>query len=182
MKSKLWYGLVGMMILSASLLFGHEVDSEDIVELDNGAKQIVVEGITLRWLKNVSNQTITFTLSAPTAGWVAIGFDPGFIMKGADLKIGYVNKSGTYVEDHFANGWASHKSDEKLGGTKDISDVSGLETGTTTTITFTIPLNSGDEYDYDLSTGEEVEVMLAYGENDTITKKHQKHAEVEISF
>ena len=53
-----------------------------------------------------------------------------------------------------------------MGGSDDISAASGDETDGTTTIRFTIPLDSGTPGDKPLVPGNTVEVLLAYGPDD----------------
>lgn len=177
--------LIGIMTLLISFTlyaFSHGAENVSSEETESGSQKITVEDMTLEWMKDTNAQTITFTLTAPTTGWIAIGFEPNFIMKGADLKMCYVEDGTAYVEDHYANGWTSHQNDLDQEGTKDITNVSGSETEDSTTVTFTIPLNSEDDKDFDLTTEGEIEVILAYGKNDNIARKHQKHHEVNIEF
>ena len=40
----------------------------------NGYKEFTVQNINFQW--KIENKNISIKLSAPTAGWVAVGFDP----------------------------------------------------------------------------------------------------------
>jgi len=52
-----------------------------------------------------------------------------------------------------------------LGGTSDVSNVTGQVQNGTTTISFTIPLDSGDPNDIVYAKGNQYKVILAYGPN-----------------
>ena len=65
-----------------------------------------------------------------------------------------------------------HRADEKVGGKDNITDVSGSETGGSTELAFTIPLDSGNPGDKVLVPGKDYTVLLAYGSKDNFTTYH----------
>jgi hypothetical protein len=134
----------------------------------------------LEWMTDGGNLKIV--VSAPTEGWVAVGFDPTNKMKDANIIIGYVENGRAVVEDHYANNIFAHRSDLDFGGSRDVSDVSGRESAGTTEMSFTIPLDSGDEYDRPLVVGETYKVILAYGKRDRISVKHDERESVDITL
>ena len=104
-------------------------------------------------------------VSAPTTGWVAVGFDPSRMMRDANILIGYVSGTATVVTDQFGASTVTHRPDTDLGGTEDITVLGGTEAAGRTELHFTIPLDSGDDRDRPLVPGQEYRVILAYGEN-----------------
>jgi hypothetical protein len=148
----------------------------------DGSMQISADGITVNWL--VSGDSIAFEVTAPTTGWVSIGFNPSRVMKDADFIIGYVENGKAVVRDQFGNGTFSHKSDTDMGGSDDILEFGGSESGGKTTLSFTIPIDSGDEYDTVLTPGQEHTVLIAYGPDgaDNFTKKHSVRAKVKVTL
>lgn len=134
----------------------------------------------LEWMADGSSLNIV--VSAPTEGWVAVGFDPTNKMKDANILIGYVESGKAVVEDHYGNTQFSHRSDLDFGGSRDVSEVSGQESSGTTELSFTIPLNSGDQYDRPLVVGETHKVILAYGKRDNLSSKHKERTSVEITL
>jgi hypothetical protein len=54
-------------------------------------------GITFRW--KAEKDLLRVVLSARTTGWVAVGFDPVEMMKGANFVIGYVKEGMIFVGD-----------------------------------------------------------------------------------
>ena len=141
-----------------------------------------VDDVRLDWILEGSD--ITVTVSAPTDGWIAVGFEPAMAMKDADIIIGYVSEGEAFLRDDWGDGPTSHKPDVELGGTDDLTAVSGTESEGSTTLTFTIPLNSGDEYDRALAAGTTVKVILAYGRGgaDDYTSHHAWAETIEIEL
>jgi hypothetical protein len=122
---------------------------------------LTVEDVDLSW--EIGDGSIAVTVTAPTDGWVAVGFEPTMAMKDADIIIGYVSGGEAFISDDWGDGPTSHKPDIDLGGTSDVTDISGSETDGSTTLSFTIPLDSGDGYDRVLTPGATVKILLAYG-------------------
>jgi len=123
-----------------------------------------IDGFQIIWSVRESNLEIT--ASAPTTGWIAVGFEPTAAMKDADIVIGYVEGGEVFLRDDWGDNYTSHKADIDLGGTDDVTAVSGYEESGFTGITFSIPLSSGDEYDHILEEGGTYTIILAYGAND----------------
>jgi len=141
-------------------------------------KEIEDTEITFKW--KIEGETLQIILSAPTEGWVAVGFNPSKVMKGADFKLAYVENGETVLEDHFGTGLFGHKIDTSLGGSSDFEIINGSEENGVTTVEFSMPLNSGDDYDKILIENEEVKILLAYGSRDDLTRKHKKRTSVII--
>lgn len=148
----------------------------------NGNDQVSSQGMTLKWV--LEGSSLNVTLSAPTTGWVAAGFDPTSRMQNANIIIGYVESGSVYVRDDFGTGIASHASDESLGGVDNVTNVSGSEAGGVTEISFTIPLDSGDGYDRVLQAGNAYPVLLAHGldGSDEFSAYHAVRTSVEINL
>ena len=136
-----------------------------------GYNTTTVNNITLQWMPDTLGNLLV-KVSAPTDGWVAVGFDPTTAMQDANVIIGYVSNDTAYIRDDFGTGLNSHASDIGLGGTDDVADIGGTETGSVTEITFTIPLDSGDSYDRVLLVGQVYSVILAYGADDSFDTQH----------
>ena len=128
--------------------------------------------MTFDW--SINGDQLAVKLSAPTKGWVAIGFNPTKKMKDANIIIGYVKKGKVKILDEFGSAATQHKSDKKIGGTENVTVVGGSEDGNTTTIEFSIPLNSGDGKDTVIDPQTDTTIILAYGpERDSFKVKHK---------
>jgi hypothetical protein len=180
--------IIGLAVSSAVLFFGGpdraqtQPQTPEQKGTDPEYSTATDKGITLKW--KVEGETLKVKVSAPTTGWVAAGFDPSRMMKGANNIIGYVQEGKAEIRDDFGNGLFSHKADTELGGKDDITNRGGKEENGTTEISFTIPLNSGDDKDKPLSAEKTYKVILAAGANDAdnFTSKHKKIGKVEIKL
>lgn len=159
---------VFLAVLSLILGCGSEASGDDpdqtpAIETDSTG-EIVVEDVILQWSAEVPG--IQITVSAPTTGWIAVGFEPSAAMMDADIIMGYVSDGEVYIRDDWGDGYTSHKSDEELGGTDDITVVSGSEESGITVISFNRPLSADDTYDRELVIGNTYTILIAYGPDD----------------
>lgn len=144
------------------------------IELENGYSRIIRKGITFEW-QCEGDSNLNVLLSAPTEGWVAVGLKSSTLMKDADITFLYVtDTSNTSIFDCFGTNNYAFMQDVETNGSADYSDYSGIETNAVTTVSFTIPLSSGDPFDRDLSNGIVIRCFLAYGEDDELTNVYEK--------
>jgi hypothetical protein len=151
---------------SLSLLLGGELRAAEYQH------SLTVDQMTFAW--SVVGENLAVKLSAPTTGWVAVGFNPTDMMKDANIIIGYVKDGKVEVSDDFGTQPTQHAADSKREGADNVTLIGGSETGTTTTLEFSIPLKSGDPNDGVIDPKADTKVMLAYGPDRDSTKlKHQ---------
>lgn len=118
------------------------------------------EDFVLKW--RVQGSDLEVELYGPSTGWIAVGFAGSYMMHDSNIIIGYVSGSSVSIRDDFGITSDTHVSDTVLqGGEQNVSDKSGSEGSGTTTIYFTIPLDSGDLYDNALSEGQSYNIVLA---------------------
>ncbi len=118
------------------------------------------DGFMLKW--RVQDSNLEVELTGPSTGWVAVGFAGSYLMHDSNIIIGYVSGSSVNIRDDFGVDSNTHVSDTDLqGGEQNVSGKSGSEASGTTTIFFTIPLNSGDLYDNALSEGQSYNIVFA---------------------
>jgi hypothetical protein len=145
---------------------------------ERGYKETTASGISFQW--KVDGSELEAVVSAPTQGWVAVGFDPVQMMRGANFIIAYVQNGQVTIADHFGSQLTNHEDDAALGGAANVTAVEGSEANGTTTVTFRIPLDSGDQYDKALVAGQEYQVLLAYGSADDFETQHDQQARTKI--
>lgn len=143
---------------------------------------ITIDRITFTWKPEEGN--LNATVKAPTTGWVAVGFDPAVAMKDANLIIGYVKDGQVYIRDDYGSGFTGHRADVNGGGQDNVTNKSGKEEGGVTEISFTIPLDSGDERDRRLVAGQTYKVLLAYGPDgaDDFTTQHRIRTSTDLKI
>ena len=105
-------------------------------------------------------------------------------MKDANIVIGYVTDGQAHLRDDWGSGHTSHEPDIDMGGNDDITDVSGFEEDGITSISFTIPLDSGTPGDKALVPGSTFDILIAYGPDDAddFEGYHSWAKVVEIEF
>ena len=131
----------------------------------------------------IEGDQIHVRLSAKTTGWVSIGFDPEKAMLGANIIIGTVKEGKFKIGDHYADRKRGHSSDEKLGGKNDVLTPSGSEEDGVTTISFTLPLDTGDKYDKPINPAGISRIMFAYGAGkDSFKNRHPYRTIYEINL
>lgn len=165
--------IIGMLLVMAAVLaFGKGGPEASGAQAAGDFKRVEVGELQFDWM--VDGEDLVIRMSGPTTGWVAIGFDPETAMQGANFLMGTVVNGEAVVRDDFGNGMFSHKSDVDLGGSSDITVISGSESEGKTTVEFSIPLDSGDAYDKALIPGESYRVIWAYGQSndETFQLKH----------
>ncbi|MEE9457194.1 MAG: DOMON domain-containing protein [bacterium] len=143
---------------------------------------ITIDGITFTWKPEGKN--LNATVKAPTTGWVAVGFDPAIVMKDANLIIGYVKDGQVFIRDDYGSGLFGHDADVNGGGQDNVTNKSGKEEGGVTEISFTIPLDSGDERDRKLFVGQTHKVLFAYGPDgaDNFKTQHQVRTKTDLKI
>lgn len=122
-------------------------------------------GVTLQYRTTQDGQNLECDLSAQTTGWVAVGFNQTDMMLNANIIIGYVSNGIAHLRDDFGDETGAHSSDISLGGTNDVTLLSGDEVTGRTTLRFTIPLSTPDIYDRPLAIGSTYPIILGRGSN-----------------
>ena len=127
----------------------------------------------------IQNDSVQIELKAPTRGWVGIGFNDKNAIIGSDLLLFSVRNGKTISADQYVRGPQDHPDDNVLGGRCDIQVLSGQEVNGWTTVQFKIPLNSGDQFDFEHDFEKETWLIMAYSREDDFThhsmmRKHLK--------
>jgi len=173
--------ILSVLLLGLVILTGCKKEkSAPEVSTEPGFEKTSGSGITFQW--RIDGNQLEVILSAPTEGWVAVAFNPTKMMQGANFVIGYVQDGQAYIRDDYGNWLTSHVSDESQGGTQDVVLVRGEENNGSTTLRFTLPVDSADEYDGKLNIGGTNTILLAYGANDSFTSMHRVKTKIETEF
>lgn len=177
-----WFLVAAIVSLTPVLLFAGG-GKEEPVTVEAGSRFVQVDdqwSFSWRFL----DDEIEFTVSAPTTGWVAIGFNPSRMMKDADYILAYVADGQLHVRDDYGTGNTSHGPDESVGGSQHVRPIEGVETDGVTTAVFAVPLDSNDEYDEVFIQGTTYTVLLAYGGDnaDNFTGMHRSRTSLEVQL
>ncbi len=120
----------------------------------------------------VDGANLRAQVTYPTKGWVAVGFNPTSMMKGANMIMGALVNGKTVSSDEYGVSDVSHKPDTAIGGKNDILSADCKQVNGVTEFSFTIPLDSGDPKDVKLSVGAKVKVIFAAGATANFKDKH----------
>lgn len=126
---------------------------------------------------------VEFTLTAPTNGWLGIGFNDRNSIVGSDLYLMHVIDGKTAGQDMYVKGAGDPRLDQSLGGTSDLQIISGEESAGKTKVVFSLPLNSTEQYDYQLEPGKSLWLILAYSTHDEFAhhSRMRKHVRFTLS-
>ena len=128
-------------------------------------------GLEVYWSND--RQYIYIGIIAGSSGWTAIGFNPEFAMKGANIIFMAIDGKDIVMRDDFGNSTFSHSPDQDLGGSFDVEEYAVKADGDTAMYEFKMLLDSGDKFDGVLNAGEEYKVILSV--NDRIIDFDSKH-------
>ena len=143
--------------------------------------KLEAEDMTVFW--TVDQDKIHVKLTAKTTGWVAIGFDPENAMQGADIIIGAVKNDKVKIEDHYGDRKRGHASDEKLGGKNNMLNPAGEEADGVTTISFSLALDTKEEWDKPIVPEKMSRMMIAYGAGrDSFNDRHAFRSVYDINY
>lgn len=143
-----------------------------------GQRTTTVSGISFTYTLTGTN--LECTLTAPTHGWVGVGFNRKNTIVGSDLLLFHVVDGKTTSTDMYVKRLGNPVKDSLLGGRNSISVLDGTEGKHGTTIRFSIPLNSGDPNDFVHEIGKEFWLILAYSVDDDFS--HHSRVRKHISF
>lgn len=179
MNKRLITTLFVLVIASVAAFAGGQDENDDsATPMLDGYQSATAAGVTVQWM--VDETMLNVQVSAPTDGWIAVGFDPTNKMKDANIIIGFVKDGVVMLRDDYGIGQVRHGADVDNGGTDNLSNVEGGETDGATTIRFTIPLDSGDALDKVLVPGQSYKMIAAQGSKDDFGTIHAKRGSVEI--
>jgi len=130
----------------------------------------------------ISMNNLVAKVSYPTTGWVSIGFHPQKFMKGANFILGTRINNVAVVSDEYGTGWFSHKPDTAIGGKYNITNGDCTIAYGLMTLSFTIPLNSGDDKDGVIERGKPVKIIFASGKKNDLKTKHNVIAKTLVTF
>ena len=142
--------------------------------------KVAVNGMTVK--HEVIGKEIEFTITAPTQGWVGIGFNDENAIVEADLLLFHIVDGKVAFRDMIVKGMGDPRLDKSLGGTDDVQVISGKESARQTEITFRLPLKSTDPYDFALEAGKPLWLIMAYSTHDEFDhhSRMRKHIRWEV--
>ncbi|MEP1035197.1 DOMON domain-containing protein [Ekhidna sp.] len=135
-------------------------------------KKLETEGFVLEWTH--ATEHIQISISAPSTGWVAVGFTTGSSIVNTNLIQGHVSDGEVFIQDQFVTDLGEHPPVEALAVAARIFDLCGEERNGTTTLKFSIYKTKVDNLHCDLAEGNTINVWLAYSLSDDFDHHSRK--------
>lgn len=139
---------------------------------------IHVNGMEMTY--QVTDDSITILLMAPTSGWVGIGFNSEDNILGSDLLLFHVKGDQIHGKDMFVKGFGDPREDNSLQGSDSFRILSGSETVQQTQVQFRIPINNQDPFDFKHTLSKSFWLILAFSTHDEFD--HHSHMRRHIPF
>jgi len=142
---------------------------------------LTIDKMIFDW--SIEGENIAIKLTAPTMGWVGIGFRPTENMKDANIILGVVKNGKVEISNEFGIEATKHIPNTKNGGKDNVTIIGGTQTGNSTTLEFSIPLRTEDAHYGVIDPKGDTVVILAYGPDMTSTKvKHQYAKTISVNL
>ncbi len=131
-------------------------------EIAQVKKTIQKNGMLVTWF--YSNDRIHFDLSAPTTGWITVGFNEREELSGAYLLITRIYGSHPQLVEHVVYAPGDYKPIEDT--LPAVADVEGNESSKQSWVHFSLPITSTSDHAKTLQKGQHVHMILAYSNSD----------------
>lgn len=126
-----------------------------------------IEAAGMRLLYRLEGDRLVGTLSGPTRGWVLVGFNhPGRGLEGARLFFFALDADGRVLAEEHEARPPRHAPRRTLGEADRIEVRRASERGGTTQVSFRLPARPRTGVGVRLTSGREVELILAYSVSD----------------
>jgi hypothetical protein len=172
--------VIAIVMCFSAFAAGYSPDSLVTKSKDTTFKTVTAGKFTFSY--KIDGKNLVATVSCKTQGWIAVGFNPKNIMQNANLIMGSVVDGKALLSDEFGDGMYSHAPDTVIGGKNNIIAGDCTQASGITTLSFTIPLDSGDPKDCKLVPGSKVKLIFATGATNDIRKKHKDDASTTITL
>jgi hypothetical protein len=148
-------------ILTQILAIGAiSLPSQPLIYQGMEEKSVKIQGMQVQWYFQGGNVHINVT--APSTGWLAIGFNTRNDIIGANLIMAAVQHGQVRIEDQYVVRAGEHPLVSSLGGVSVVSNASGNEQNGRTSVSFTIPQHSQDRFHYNLTEATSIYIICAY--------------------
>ncbi|MAZ35868.1 MAG: hypothetical protein CL842_00265 [Crocinitomicaceae bacterium] len=170
-----------MKLLSFILLYGFVVvlNSDKYNDYQTG-NSVSKNGMEVSWEFN--KDSVTFEMSAPTNGWVTVGFNSNEGMAGCYLLMGRIENDTVQVVEHYTQRPGEYAPISKYDVKPKVSSTSGFENGKMTKIKFSILQKAISKYQKDLFPNSDYVTVLAYSESDDFQHHSSMRTSVKVTL
>jgi len=114
----------------------------------------------------IADDSIECFLSAPTTGWLMLGFNNLNSTSSADFKFFHILSGVGYSSDRINIGGRNYPEDTSLRGENNITLRFSRETKSQSMVSFSIPLTTNDSNDFQHNLNQPFWLILAYSSED----------------
>ncbi|GAA4270796.1 DOMON domain-containing protein [Aquimarina gracilis] len=138
-------------------------------------KTITTSGISFTY--TIQGDNLECTLEAKTNGWIGVGFNDKNSIVNSDLLLFNIINGEASSTDLYVKGIGNPRKDSDLGGANTITLLNSIEKRGVTRVVFSIPLKSGDTFDFEHRLNESYWLILAYSVEDDFNhhSRFRKH-------
>lgn len=139
-----------------------------------------IGGMTFSY--ELNEDSIEIKLTAPTNGWIGVGFNNRDNIVKSDLLLFNVVSAQPNALDMYVVGFGNPREDSKLGGSHSIKILDSQETIDKTYVHFIIPMKSNDRYDFQHEIDQDFWLILAYSTHDDFAHHSRMRKHVKYRF
>lgn len=141
------------LAMAGTIVFG------TMARTEASPRQISADGVTFEW--HHKNGRLFGTLSAPTSGWIAVGFNNQEKLSGTRFVIAAVSQNDVHAEEHIAV-VPNHPKVQDMGLAPGLSDLLGALQIGQSKLWFSLPHRFSDTENPVLEPGHKTFLMLAW--------------------
>lgn len=150
-----------------------------------GAGQAIVQsieknGMEVRW--EIRADTLAVWMSAPTNGWLAIGFNTENRLKGTSLVMVRVREGEPEAVDFYVLAPGDYQPVTQLGGVSQIRTISGTESVSGTQVHCGLVLRPSSKWHHELRAGASYTMLLAYSQSDDFNHHSMMRTSIAITL
>ncbi len=143
-------------------------------------KEVSLGGMQLKYV--LKDEYVEIELTAPTTGWLGVGFNSRNDIVGSDLLLFHVVEDEAEALDMYVVTAGNPQLDTRLGGSHNIEILDYEETPVSSKVRFKRPLFGDPRYDYKHQLGDEFWLILAYSTHDEFAHHSRMRQHVRFSF
>ncbi len=141
-------------------------------------KTITAGGISFTY--TIQEDKLECTLEAKTNGWIGVGFNDKNSIVNSDLLLFNIINGSASATDLYVKGIGNPVKDSSLGGSNTIELLDSIEKNGITRVMFSIPLESGDPFDFTHRLNKSYWLILAFSIEDDFS--HHSRVRKHVPF
>ncbi|MEL6256686.1 MAG: DOMON domain-containing protein [Bacteroidota bacterium] len=143
-------------------------------------QKVEKNGMLVSW--EVKGEFLEIEISAPSQGWLAIGFNEQKGLPGTNLIMASVSGDSVRISDRYILKAGDHRALSELGIEEKLKVVSGEENASGSRVSFQIPISSKDKYHKNLLEGSAFYMLMAYSREDDFMHHSMMRTSVTITI